>query len=411
MSEQVGLLQRGWVRCLLVFGIWTTLGLVDASHRYFYFHAYVDPDKQQAAWVHLLVGLSDWYVWALLTPLIVWLAHRFPLERCSGIRILLHVFASFASGVVVIAVCMPILLPFAFDPVTDRPMEAKRLFHALIAAKLIFYVITYAAIVVIAQGLVYYRKYRERELRSSQLEAQLAQAQLQMLKMQLHPHFLFNTLHAISTLVHRDADLADRMIARLGELLRTTLDNAGTQEVPLRQELDFIQPYLEIEQARLGPRFGFRLDAAPEVLDALVPNLLLQPLVENAVRHGIAPTRGPARLEVRAWRRDDRVAIEVRDTGAGLPAGWERDLQEGVGLRNTRARLIKLYGDRHSFEVGNHADGGCIIAVSVPFREADEIAGKDEASPTNNETGILSLARQPRPEQTHADAYSHADRG
>src|SRR5439155_7404139 len=161
--------------------------------------------------------------------------------------------------------------------------------------------------------LNYYEKYRDRELRASQLGAQLAQAQLQVLRMQLQPHFLFNTLNAIAALMHRDLRLADRMIARLGELLRATLDDPGTQEVPLRRELEFLSPYLEIEQARLGPRLSVRLDIDDELLDARLPYLILQPLVENAIRHGLAPRTGAGRLNVRAWRDASRLVREVAD--------------------------------------------------------------------------------------------------
>src|SRR5262249_39806199 len=214
----------------------------------------------------------------------------------------------------------------------EGPLRRERSFtellHVHLVGKVVFYVLTYWLILGITHGLIYYRKFRERELRAFQLEAELVQTQLQMLKMQLNPHFLFNTLHGISALMHRDVELADRMLARLGELLRGTLDNAGTQEVPLRQELEFIEPYLGIEQARLGPRLSVRFDVDPTPLDALVPNLLLQPLVENAVRHGLAPQTAPGLVEIRTWREGPHVIMQVRDTGRGLRAG---PLKEGVG--------------------------------------------------------------------------------
>src|SRR5262249_43474578 len=156
--------------------------------------------------------------------------------------------------------------------------------HLLFLRYLVYYLWIYWAILGIGHALAYYRKYRAHERAALQLETQLAQAQLQVLKMQLHPHFLFNTLHAISALMHQDVDVADRMLARLAELLRSTLETAGTQEVPLKQELEFVELYLEIEQARLGPRLAVSVEADPDAMDAYVPNLILQPLVENAVR-------------------------------------------------------------------------------------------------------------------------------
>jgi sensor histidine kinase YesM len=221
----------------------------------------------------------------------------------------------------------------------------------------------------ISQAVDYYRKYRERELRASQLQAQLAQTQLQVLKMQLHPHFLFNTLNAISALIHQDIEVADRMIARLGELLRATLENANLQEVPLRQELDFIQPYLEIEQARLGPRLHVRFAVDAGAMDSLVPNMLLQPLVENAIRHGIAPRAEPGTIEISAQRENGTLRLKVRDDGPGIDPAASGKRQRGLGLANTRARLQQLYGPAHSLELGNGPQGGLEVMVTIPFHE------------------------------------------
>src|SRR5262245_40790860 len=208
------------------------------------------------------------------------------------------------------------------------------------------------------------------------LETQLAQAQLQSLKMQLHPHFLFNTLHAISALMDDDVKAARRMIARLSELLRLTLENAGQQEFSLRQELDALERYLEIEQIRFQDRLTVRLAVAPETLDASVPNLILQPIVENAIRHGIAPRSSAGWIEIRAERREGMVELQVIDDGPGLqPAGEE--LREGIGLTNTRARLRQLYGDEHRIEIEDAAEGGLAVKLSIPYRQAEvESAGR-----------------------------------
>src|SRR5262249_32449588 len=207
----------------------------------------------------------------------------------------------------------------------------------------------YWAILAVAHVLNYYRQLRQRELLSSQLEAKLAQTQLQILKMQLHPHFLFNTLNAISALIHQDVELADRMIARLGDLLRATLENANQQEVPLKQELDMIQPYLEIEKARLGPRLTVDMKIDPAVMDARVRILILQPLVENAIRHGIAPRAEPGRIAIEARGDNGTLRLAVIDDGPGLPN--TAPPTAGIGLTNTRARLEKLYGANQLLEL------------------------------------------------------------
>ncbi|HUF25427.1 MAG TPA: histidine kinase, partial [Gemmatimonadaceae bacterium] len=227
---------------------------------------------------------------------------------------------------------------------------------------------SYFIIVAATHAVDYYRLYRERRVRAAELANQLTSAQLQVLKMQLQPHFLFNTLNAIAELVHEDAEAADRMITRLGDLLRLSLDRSGEQEVPLRQELDFLGAYLEIEQTRFRDRLSIEMDIAPETLDASVPNLLLQPLVENAIKHGTSACAARGRITITATLRGGELRIEIRDNGRGLP--HPAVLREGVGLRNTRARLVQLYGDHHGFSLRNSTDGGAVVAIEIPYRPA-----------------------------------------
>ena len=226
--------------------------------------------------------------------------------------------------------------------------------------------VTYWIVVAATQGYLYYSRYREGELRTAQLSAQLAQAQLQALRMQLHPHFLFNTLNAISTLVHKDPEIADRMIARLSDLLRLTLENIGVQEVRLAQELQFLERYLEIERMRFPDRLQVRMHIAPETLDARAPYLILQPIVENAIRHGIAPRSTLGTVEIRAECKNDRLILEVRDDGPGISP--DRIPKDGVGISSTRARLERLYGAAHQFELRNAAEGGLVVTLAMPFR-------------------------------------------
>ena len=223
-------------------------------------------------------------------------------------------------------------------------------------------------IIAVGHAFDYYQRFHERELRASELEGRLAQARLQALQSQMNPHFLFNTLHTISALMHKDVDAADRMIMKLSELLRLALDNTEIHEVPLSQELDFLQRYLEIEQTRFRERLQIELNIAPDTLQCRVPNLVLQPLVENAIRHGVERHARPGRIVLRAQRHENQLALEVQDNGAGLPDG--KPLREGIGLTNTRTRLHQLYGDAQKFELKNVASGGLLARVVLPFRYA-----------------------------------------
>lgn len=206
-------------------------------------------------------------------------------------------------------------------------------------------------------------------MRASQLEAQLAQAQLQMLKMQLHPHFLFNTLNGITGLV-RDNDnaAAVQMLVGLSDLLRQTLDNAGKQEVRLSEELEWLELYLKLQQVRFSDRLRVSVSAAPETLDALVPNLITQPLVENAIRHGLSPRAAPGSVSLSARANDGRLEVSICDDGVGLPEGWRMTDDKGVGLFNTEARLRQLYGADFAFAVRDRDRGGVEAVLTIPLR-------------------------------------------
>jgi LytS/YehU family sensor histidine kinase len=239
--------------------------------------------------------------------------------------------------------------------------------------------LTYGAILGVGLAFSYYARFREREMRASQLEAQLAQAQLQALKMQLHPHFLFNALHSISALVHSDPDAADKMIARLGDFLRLTLENSAAQEVPLRQELEFLNCYLDIERTRFRDRLTTQIEADPQLLDCVVPNLILQPIVENAIRHGVSQRAAHGHVEVRASRAGDALRLEVRDNGRGLPEGAEvcrANQGGGVGLANTRARLQQLYGGAYRFDISNAPAGGAVVTLEIPLHGSTAEPGR-----------------------------------
>jgi two-component system LytT family sensor kinase len=226
---------------------------------------------------------------------------------------------------------------------------------------------TYWAVIGLSHALDYHRESQERALTSAQLETRLAEAQLQALQRQLHPHFLFNALHTISALIHRDADAADAMLARLSDLLRITLDRIGTQQVTLEEELDFVQKYLDIEHARFGDRLHITVDVEPVTLDASVPNLLLQPLVENAVRHGITQKVAGGQIDIIARREGDELRLIVRDNGYGVLADKLDAFNTGLGLTNTRSRLEHLYGRRHTCAFRTPPGGGLEVSVVIPF--------------------------------------------
>ena len=345
------MLERRWARWALIFAGWTFLGLFFASQTYL---TYLYTEGKAPGGLIVKLSLAEWYVWAVLTPPIVWLARRFPLERGRLLRALaVHVPVSLVLAAVKFQLDVVVRQTLLGIPGLPNVMN-----------KLHPNIVTYWVIVGLSLAYSYYRKYQERELRASQLEAQLAQAELQALRMQLHPHFLFNTLHAIATLVHRDPEAADRMIARLSDLLRLTLENLGVQEVPLKQELEFLERYLEIEKMRFAERLAVALDVAPEALDARVPYLLLQPLVENAIRHAVAPRAAGGRIELRAAVRDSALHLELRDDGPGLSGSPA----EGLGLANTRARLERLYGPAHHFALADAPGGGLLVRMKLPLR-------------------------------------------
>jgi two-component system LytT family sensor kinase len=324
----------------------------------------------------LLEQLTVWYPVALLAPACLWLAARFRLERERWLPTLaIHLGINLAFHVCLVLISLPLAQLIWREPIFS--LRFLQNLHQRLIGRLPIDVIIYWTIVGAGYAFEYYRRFREQQLQAArlellatQLETQLVQAQLQALKMQLHPHFLFNTLHAISALMDDDVRGARRMIARLSELLRLTLESAGQQEVSLRQELDALERYLEIEQVRFQDRLTVQLAVAPETLDASVPNLVLQPIVENAIRHGIAPRSSAGRIEIRADRRDGMIELQVIDDGPGLSPGDE-EFKEGIGLANTRARLRQLYGDEHRIEIKDADGGGLVVKLSIPFRQAE----------------------------------------
>jgi two-component system, LytTR family, sensor kinase len=369
---------RNEVRWLVIFCVSTLFMLLNSATVWYGMRAGFFPNQQQMRWKTLLLEqLTVWYPVALLAPACLWLAARFRLERERWLPTLaIHLALNLVFHVCLVLISLPLSQLVWGEPIFS--LQFLKNLHQRLIGRLPIDAIFYWMIVGTGYAFEYYRRFREQqlqaarlELRATQLEAQLVQAQLQALKMQLHPHFLFNTLHAISALMDDDVKGSRRMIARLSELLRITLESAGQHEVSLREELDALERYLEIEQIRFQDRLTVHLAVAPETLAARVPNLVLQPLVENAIRHGIAPRSSAGRIEIRTERLDGMLELQVIDDGPGLQPG-EEGLKEGIGLANTRARLQQLYGDEHRIEIKDAGEGaGLVVKLSLPFRQAE----------------------------------------
>jgi signal transduction histidine kinase len=325
-----------------------------------------------AWWRALLLQMPQAYMWALATPIIIWLGRRFPLARGRWLGAAALHLAICLAWVFVVDFTFAFHVSNVLPTSNPRPLldRAVRLFVIWVLSDGLLYWIVLS----VSYAVDHYRRFRERELAAAQLETQLAQADLQALKTQLHPHFLFNTLHTIGSLVRTgDRDTAVRVVAGLGDLLRRMLEGAARQEVPLKQELDFIRGYLDIEQVRFRDRLLVTVNVEPDALDAKVPYLILQPLVENALRHGIGPHGAAGHLTVEGRRAGGRLELVVRDDGPGIGAGGngtDGAGRPGIGLANTRARLTRLYGREYALEVGNLPGGGVEARVALPFRLA-----------------------------------------
>jgi signal transduction histidine kinase len=371
------LARRRWlVNWGLVFCFWTALGLLYTSQLYIS----VSMEGMSHSFWRLLVWqlAGCWYGWFFATPLILWLGRRFPIEKSSWRRNLpVHMAACASMAAVHSAVVVTsTILIRPFDEMQNlRPFWT--MFRGRLGSEFHLELIVYGMILGVGYAFSYYRRYRERELRASQLESQLARAQLQALKMQLHPHFLFNTLNGIAGLVRdQNNKAAVSMLAGLSDLLRHTLENAGRQEVPLREELEFLELYLDIQQMRFPDRLNVQMSIATEALDAQVPNLILQPLVENAIRHGISLRASAGTVGVSARRDDNFLEMKVYDDGPGINRQLRtRERGGGIGLSNTRARLEQLYGESYRFDVHDRDEGGVEAVISIPLRlEGDTAA-------------------------------------
>jgi two-component system LytT family sensor kinase len=384
---------RYGVRWSIVFFIATLLGLVSTTLAWQFTLALGRTDAELRTL--LFLNLSYWYLWAAFTPAIVWLAQSFRFEWQGLTRALLvHLPAVivFSLGHIAAMGAVQWWLATAWGRTFWWWDEVQR-------SALQYFdweMMTYWTIVGLSHAVLYYRDSKNRALRAALLESKLVEAELKTLQQQLHPHFLFNTLHAISALMHRDVDAADRTLMSLSDLLRMSLEHCGQQEISLRSELDFLRKYLQIEETRFADRLVVRYEIQPHTLDTLVPNLILQPLVENAIKHGVAKKSGRGHIDVSAKRDGDKLLLEVRDDGVGLSEDALTALQKGIGVSTTRARLERLFGADYRFEFHKHPDGLTVV-VAIPWRTAaDQTIDTTQtrhARPPRAAAGMGSLAR------------------
>src|SRR5205809_2083233 len=358
-------------RAALLFVGWTLVSIIFAGISY---AAAVGENNKEFGFVSALrLNLVQFYVWAILSPVVFRFSRRFPIElRPLNVRNLLLYFPALISfagihQVIHLAVLWSITPRWRqkYPALTDcyRAYFAFGFYIDLIIALLI---------VIAVHALLYYQSFRASELAQSSLKTDLAQAQLRALKMQLHPHFLFNTLHSISSLVLEDAQKANSIIARLGDFLRLTVENSDQQLVSLKEEAEFLRCYLDIEQVRFGDRLTLAFDLEPQTLSAQVPHLILQPVVENAIQHAIAPRAARGHINIEAKRFNSLLRVAISDSGPGIGSNANSLGKKCVGLSNVRSRLQQIYGPDFRFELMNASDGGLTVVMEIPFqREAN----------------------------------------
>jgi two-component system LytT family sensor kinase len=373
-------------KATLLFAIWTTYGLLSAwqSHYWYSF------SKSPMSWADV-IRYEMTYAWVCgaCSPAILWFSNRFRIERDHRVR---HLLVHVAVMTVFVS-----LTKTGYELI-GTPHESvfvhftfEKLFRSIVASSDTG-VLLYWMIILVEHSFIYYKRYRNGLINAGRLQTELARAQLQALKMQLHPHFLFNTLHTITALVHEDPERAERTIARLSELLRLFLANSTIHEVSLGEELRILDLYLEIERTRFEDRLSVHCDVPVELLDAMVPNLVLQPLVENAIRHGVGKKSGAGWISIAAERYGETLVLRVTDNGEGL-----NDLsrassrpESGKGLTITRGRLESLYGPDQSLTLRNLQTGGAEVRITMPFRKQTEDV--PERNPQEGENAELQSA-------------------
>ncbi len=360
---------HGWPKWLLLWALWTALGVSEGARQYFEWNL----TTQYFTWTQAISwGLAIFYLWWILSFVIFRLTKWIGFGDLSRLKkILLHLCA--AAVISFVQVFLYSLIDYGLDLLFFHEYGAAsitygRLFATCLRSMPHTALLIYSLIAFVSYTVTFYRRYHEEEMRLTRTRAELAQAQLNTLKMQLHPHFLYNALNAITALILTDRPAAAKITGRLAGLLRTTLENERVHETSLQKELDFLDRYLEIQQIRFYDRLQVSIDIAPETRAALVPNLILQPLVENAIKHGICRRAGNGVIRISAHRDGELLHLSIADDGPGLGVNESRPFKDGRGLANTRNRLRNLYGDRHEFKLQENGGRGLCVSISIPFR-------------------------------------------
>lgn len=363
--EYTGFFPGARLKGLFYFAFWTVLGLLLTGRSYFAYYYYDAPVRlgEAAFW-----EMTSCYIYALLTPAVFAGLRRYRFDRPDW-QLILGIHIALALGFALAHALLLNLCAWLFWPASTAAAGLRESeFLPLLLRNVHFDFLIYWLIAGGGYALELYQRYRERELRAAQLENQLFAAQLQVLKSQIHPHFLFNTLHTVSALMYQDVQLADKMIARLSELLRLTLDNASLQFVNLGRELDFLKLYLEIMKTRYPDRLEISMDISPDTLDAEVPYLILQPLVENAIQHGRTREQKVHEVRISARRERNCLRLEVSDNGPGFPEAARGVFEKGIGLSNTSRRLLQIYGSAQRFILHHKQGGGVMVTLILPYR-------------------------------------------
>lgn len=358
------------LKWLAVVVVWAMLGVIYAGPIYL---AVRLEQHGHMAWRIFTWGILTWLAWAPLTPLMIWLARKYSLvgERWKR-NLIVHLPAFLIISAIHSAAATAVILWIQpFDNMGEGPLEFWPRWVSRVQGSFGSDLLIYGAVIGVFYAFDYYRKYREREFVATRLEAQLAQAQLDSLRMQLHPHFLFNTLNSIVGLVRDNKNTAAvNMLVGLSDLLRRTLEHSAQHEVELREEINFIKLYLSLQEMRFSDRLRIELEIDPRTTKALVPNLILQPLTENALRHGISRSAKSGLIGIRSRVENGHLRLTVYDEGAGLPDDWQLKSSMGIGLANTAARLQQLYDNDHEFDIHNRVGGGVEVVIVMPMRIA-----------------------------------------
>ena len=380
-----------------VWGIWTLSAFVAASASALY---QINIGEAPRFWPALRMVLLNYWIWAALTPIIFYLAKRFrfrrgawELIRTTAIHFGFYLLLTLVHELIAQAVGIPSGAPANYHGSILQLRFVSSLYEDLWM---------YWPVVVVWSLFEYYERFRERDMRAAQLKEQLARAELQALRSQLHPHFLFNTLNSIASLMHEDVDSADDMLADLSLLLRSYLNCQDEQEVPLRRELSLLETYVRIQKRRFEDRLLWLCDVPRELFDAAIPALLLQPLVENSIVHGIAPRNTAGYMRLSARQNGSMLELEVADNGRGLAEHHT----EGIGLGNTRSRLQQLYGDRYLFEMKAGESVGVVVKIAIPLRflQLQNEVDLDEVNLVDDTHADTNLDRGRRAAGTPADS-------